>query len=60
MCGKNKSKVINNTDKNMGAADTDKTYIILECVTQLGDVKTYLKISEEEVKQFITEIQKQI
>ena len=45
---KNKSVVINDTDKNMSAADADKTDVILECVRQLGDIKTYLKISEEE------------
>jgi hypothetical protein len=30
-------------------ADMDKTDIILECVRQLGDVKTYFEILEEEV-----------
>ena len=41
----------------MGAADADKMDVILECVRQLTDIKTYLKISEEEIKRFITEIQ---
>ena len=36
-------------DKNIGVADMDKTDIILECVRQLGDVKTYFEILEEEV-----------
>ena len=36
-------------DKNIGVADMDKTDIILECVRQLGDVKIYFEISEEEV-----------
>ena len=47
---KNKSIVINDTDENMGAADADKTNVILNCVRQLGDIKTYFKISEEELK----------
>ena len=42
--------VINDTDKNMGAADADKEDIIFECVRQLRDIKTCLKISEEELK----------
>ena len=57
---KNKSIVINDTDKNMGAADADKSDVISECERQLGDIKTYLKISEEELKQFITEIQNKL
>ena len=57
---KNKSIVINDTDKNMGAADADKTDVISECERQLRDIKTYLKISEEELKQFITEIQNKL
>ena len=40
-----------------GAADADKTGVILECKQQLGDMKTCLKFLEEELKQFITEIQ---
>ena len=36
----------------MGVAGADKEVVILECVKQLGDVKTYFKISEEELKQF--------
>ena len=36
-------------DKNIGVADMDKTDIILECVRQLGAVKTYFEISQEEV-----------
>ena len=41
----------------MGAADADKKDVIKECERQLGDIKTYFKISEEELKQFIREIQ---
>ena len=34
-----------------------KTDVISECERQLGDIKTHLKILEEELQQFITEIQ---
>ena len=37
-----------------------KTDVILECIRQLGDIKTYLKISDEELKQFISEIQNKL
>ena len=42
---------MNDTNKKMGVTDADKMDVILECVRQLGDIKTYLKISEEELKQ---------
>ena len=57
---KNNKIVINDTDKNMGAADADKSDVISECERQLGDMETYLKILEEELKQFITEIQNKL
>ena len=37
-----------------------KTDVILECIRQLGDIKTYLKMSDEELKQFISEIQNKL
>ena len=40
----------------MGAADADKEDVISECVRQLSDVKTYLKLTEEETKNIITRI----
>ena len=49
--------MINDTDKNMGAADADKNDVIRECIRQLGDVKTYSKCSETEIKNIISEIQ---
>ena len=54
---KNKNIVINDTDKNMGAADADKQDVVDECVRQLSEQKTYLKITEEELKYIISEIQ---
>ena len=54
---KNEKIVINDTDKNMGAADADKSDVIFECIRQLGDVKTYSKRSETEIKNIISEIQ---
>ena len=40
---KNTKIIINDTDKNMGAADADKVDVISECVRKLNDMKTYLK-----------------
>ena len=34
----------------MGAADADKQGVIFECVRQLSEIKTYLKLTEEEIK----------
>ena len=34
----------------MGTADADKIYVILECIRQLQDIKTYLELMEEMVK----------
>ena len=47
-------------DKNMGAADADKIDVIAECVRQLSDMKTYLKLTEEEFKNIITDIQNKL
>ena len=47
-------------DKKLGAADVDKEDMILECVRQLNDILTYRKLTEEEVKNFITEIQNKL
>ena len=44
---------MNDTDKNMGATDSDKEDVIFECVRQLGDRKIILK-------NFISEIQNKL
>ena len=41
----------------MGA---DKKDVVFECVRQLTDVETYLKLSEEELKIIIPEIQSKL
>ena len=46
--------------KKHGAADADKEDVILECIRQLSDIKTYLKLTEEEIKNIITEIQNKL
>ena len=46
---KNNTIVINDTEKNMGAADTDKKDVIFEFARQLSDIKTYLKLTQEEL-----------
>ena len=50
---KNHIHVINDTDKNLGPANADKSDVINECKRQLYDVMTYSKLSLEEVKLFI-------
>ena len=57
---KNTKIIINDTDKNIWAADADKEDVISECVRQLSDIKTYLKLTEEEIKSIITEIQNKL
>ena len=34
----------------MGVADADKSDMIFECIRQLSDVKTYYKLTENEIK----------
>ena len=41
----------------MGAADANKKDVVDECVRQLHEEKTYLKLTEEELKNIISEIQ---
>ena len=52
--------VINDTDKNLGAAVADKKDVIIECKRQLFDVNTYLKLSLEEMEILITKIQTEL
>ena len=44
----------------MVAANADKNDVIFECIIQLGDIKTCLKISEEELNKIISEIQNKL
>ena len=57
---KNDKIIINDTDKNMGAADADKSDVIFECIRQLSDVKTDNKLTETEIKIIISEIQNKL
>ena len=57
---KNKIHVINDTDKNLGPANADKSDVIKECKRQLFDVLTYLKLSKEEVEIFLANIIKKL
>ena len=50
---KNKVHIINDTDKNLGPANADKSDVIVECKRQLFDVVTYLKLSKEKVETFL-------
>ena len=44
----------------MGATDMDKVDVISECVGKLNDVKTYLKLTEEKLKNIIMDIQNKL
>ena len=44
----------------MGATDLDKIDVILECVRKLNDMKTYLKLTEEKLKNIIMDIQNKL
>ena len=50
---KNKIHVINDTDKNLGPANADKSDIINKCKRHLFDVATYLKSSKTEMETFL-------
>ena len=39
---KNNKIVINDTDKNIGAADADKKDMVFECARQLSDIKNIM------------------
>ena len=52
--------MINDTDKNLGAAVADKKDVIIECKRQLFDVNTYLKLSLEEMEILIAKIQTEL
>ena len=41
----------------MGAADADKKDVVFECTRQLSDIETYLKLTQEELKSVISNIQ---
>ena len=53
---KNQEFIINDSDKNLGAAAAEKQDVIKECSRQLCDVQTYFKLSLEEVEMLIAKI----
>ena len=57
---KNDKYIINDSDKNLGAAAVEKTDVIMECKRQLYDIMTYLKLSMEEVEILIAKIQSEL
>ena len=52
---KNHVHIIDDTDKNLGPANVDKSDVINECKRQLYDVMTYSKLSFEEMESFVPE-----
>ena len=57
---KNQEFVINDSDKNLGAAAAEKKDVIKECLRQLCDVQTYFKLSMEEVEMLIAKIRTEL
>ena len=57
---KNQEYVINDSDKNLGAAAAEKEDVIKECSRQLYDIQTYLKLSMEEVEMLIAKIRTEL
>ena len=53
---KNQDFIINDSDKNLGAAAAENKDIITECKRQLYDISTYIKLSLEEVEILIAKI----
>ena len=49
---KNDKIVINDTDKNMGAADADKSDVIFECTRQLRNQKHHLQNTNKTQKSY--------
>ena len=54
---KNEIHVVNDTDKNLGAAISDKEDVVNECKRQLYDIATYFKLSVEQMEMLIAKIQ---
>jgi len=52
--------VINDSDKNLGAAPAEREDVIKESSRQLYDVKTYFKLSLEEVEMLIAKIRTEL
>ena len=50
---KNEIHVVNDTDKNLGAAISDKEDVVNECKRQLYDIATYFKLSVEQMEMLI-------
>ena len=57
---KNKTQVINDSDKNLGAVMANKTDVITECKRQLYDINTYIKLSLEEMEMLIAKIKSEL
>ena len=56
----NQKYVINDSDKNLGAAVAEKEDVIKECVRQLYDITTYLKLSMAEADMLIAKIKSEL
>ena len=57
---KNKSQMINDSDKNLGAIIADRNDIVTECKKQPYDINTYIKLSLEELERRIAEMKSEL
>ena len=60
MEAKNKSQIINDSDKNLGAVLADKEDVVIECKRQLYDISTYIKLSLEEMEILIAKVKAEL
>ena len=57
---KNENFIINDSDKNLGAAAAEKDDVIKECTRQLYDMNTYLRMLWEEAQMFTAKIRMEL
>jgi hypothetical protein len=57
---KNKTEVINDSDKNLGAVMVDKTDVVTECKRQLYDINTYIRLSLVEMEMLVAKIKSEL
>ena len=60
MKNKNQDFIINDSDKNLGAAAAEKKDVITECTRQLYDISTYFQLSLEEAELLIAKIKMEL
>ena len=57
---KNDNLIINDSDKNLGAAAAEKEDAIRECNRQLYNINTYINLSRQKVEILIVKMQSEL